>query len=66
MCLDYESLRLPETSIFKWSGYSTLFIRLIIGVLLGVFFFGEVVSFSIFVGPALILLSGLFIGLWSK
>jgi methylaspartate mutase sigma subunit len=21
MCLDYESLRLPETSIFKWSGY---------------------------------------------
>ena len=24
MRLDYESLRLPETSIFKWSGYSTL------------------------------------------
>jgi hypothetical protein len=21
MCLDYESLRLPETSIFKWNGY---------------------------------------------
>jgi len=21
MCLNYESLRLPETSIFKWSGY---------------------------------------------
>ncbi len=24
MCLNYESLRLPETSIFKWSGYNTL------------------------------------------
>jgi len=22
MCLNYESLRLPETSIFKWSGYT--------------------------------------------
>jgi hypothetical protein len=21
ICLDYESLRLPETSIFKWNGY---------------------------------------------
>ncbi len=24
MCLDYESLRLPETSIFKWNGYIKL------------------------------------------
>jgi len=21
MCLDYESLKLPKTSIFKWNGY---------------------------------------------
>jgi hypothetical protein len=24
MCLDYDSLRFPETSIFKWSGYIIL------------------------------------------
>ncbi len=24
MSLDYESLRLPETSIFKWNGYTTI------------------------------------------
>jgi len=23
MCLEYESLRLPETSIFKWNGYKS-------------------------------------------
>ena len=40
--------------------------RLIFGVMLGVFFFGEVVSFSMLVGAALIVLSGLFIGLSNK
>jgi drug/metabolite transporter (DMT)-like permease len=40
--------------------------RLVFGVMLGVFIFGEVVSLSMIIGSTLIVLSGIFIGLWSK